>query len=377
MPIQISYVQLGLFYTISLIPILNFSRNHSTLNAVLSLFGFIALLLIWKKQSDTHKLESRSELGQFLILTFVALSIPVYFSETIIQALWDSFLSSNGANPYIFKPTDSQIGVGQTTLLFSLLSDKQHLSSISPAIQILIKPIYLLFRQTNLFITLTSVKLLLSAALYVVALKLKFVESPIKWLMLPALWIFGISQANPELLGLLLFLWGFFYFKDEEYPTAAEIWGVSSLFGLPFFIAAIFYLIQKKESKQIVTTLVSLAVWLFLVWDFKGLTNWALISSWHLSIIQHLSPLPTSNYVSSAVSISITSITLILTYFRWNRNFNLVAICCFALLFPFNTATLWGLSIFLISSHEENNNFASLVFSLYTLALFVTKLQLY
>jgi hypothetical protein len=296
-----------------------------------------------------------SELKQFAWAnSLLIFAIPIFYSNQFIQGLWDAFLTSHGLNPYLVAPNNPQVGRGITTVLYQLLENKTDTSNLAPTIQIILKPFYILYTQTNLLTVLMSFKLCLVLFGGFIFQKFRENKSVNRLFLIPGIWLFGLSQANPELLGLYFLIWGYLTLKDiGDWGLGLAILGIAALFGLPYLLISLLLVAKYDLLKQSWIFLISLLAWIAIPFNTAALFEWAFRIDWGNSlIVQALGNNVPISWISIP-SICFISIAFFIANKTQTNQFKILFLIIFLLLSPFTTQTLFGLLAFLFVFDQE------------------------
>ncbi len=363
------------FFTLLQVAYLYYSQTRYRVAFVLVLTApLIQTYLLYQihviQRVDTTHLTRFLWANSLLMLLF-----PIFYSHQFIQGLWDSFLSSHELNPYLTLPNDPQVGRGITTVLYQILENKTQASNLAPAIQIIIKPFYVLYSKTNLITVILVVKFILLSLSGLLWHYYNTLTTARTLWIIPGIWLFGFSQANPELLGLLCFLWGYHYIRNKEDEFAGlAILGASALFGLPYFLMSLFVIHKKELIKPSWIFAVSFTVWMAIPFNAEAFIQWAFYSDWDTTFLfflmnQHLPPI-----WISVLSLLLIFVCFTALFFTQKNSYIPVFISLFLILSPLGTQTLFGLITMLIifeddSPRHSTSQFSLVISTVYTLLL--------
>lgn len=362
---QLNLFSGSLLFTALFIPLLLLSQSPTLKLALLGGFSFLFLSFIWFKSHDFQGLDSRSFIQLVVIFTLTVLPFSIFYNHHFIRLLWDTYIGSNGTHPYTVLPIDPLIGKGQSTVLFNLLELKDKFSTTSPALLIALRPLHFLVKSGDLFLPLIFSKILLSSFLWFTVWKIKdYIGIPF-WLYNPFIWIIGLSQADFELIGLISFAWGYFYFREKEFQNAYLIWGLSSTFGFPYLILVAFFLILNKHYNYLGYLILTAAIWLFMAWDSSGFYNYYFVSQWLDSLpylILSKWKIIDIGMISLISYVCLFSSSFLLLF--WGKSLfdsftkQILLLCSFLLFLPLSTSLIWALLAFgLIMQHKNQTYF--------------------
>lgn len=330
-------------FTLFQLAYLYYSQSRSEIALVLALLSIVAQTIISARMLNQPLVDSVSFRQFLLINSILMLTFPIFFSYQFVQGLWDAFLSSYGLNPHLLSAIDPQIGRGVTSILYSMLENKTRPSNLAPAIQIILQPFYVLYSNTNFLTVLLAFKLFLLSFAGFIWYRFRNISNCTRIFVLPALWLLGFSQANPELLGLLLFIWGYLSISEFNDTTLGlAILGIVSLFGLPYFLLSLCIIHHYKLSKSIWVFGISLLVWLAIPFNFEALFHWAFFSDWTSTFIFYVMN-PQINVIwISTLSISMIALGFIAVTLTKKATIKLVFVLLIMMLSPMGTQTLFG-----------------------------------
>lgn len=317
LPLQFRLV----LYTIVFVLFLQLSKYQGLYHSVFSFTLTGLVVWIWSSFKSVSGLSVNQHFLILSILSIISLTFSIHWNKTGIDLMWDIFILNHSIHPYLYTPVDPTIGKAQSALLFEFLSDPFSHSTTPLPLLVAFKPFYWFYKQVGLGYSILGLKLVLismyASFIYYTASS----RMNLFYIINPFIWLIGISQADPNVIGYILSTFGFYLYKSQQKVEALLLWGTTSLFGFEYVLlfTSVFLLIKTTKS-DIVYFASSAFIWMIILWDTDAYKQFLFQSTDCLTTLQsHFRLLENSNiWVISLLYVFCIGITLILTI--TNRN---------------------------------------------------------